>query len=244
MARVCPCCLQDPQAAPFSLFCHIDELASCGLGYPLYFQLIKYAVLMCIVMGILEIPKIVRNVSANSCKETAPVNVCQRDWITMHSVANYGTSRLDIDDKLWSIISVGLFLLLLEVVRYQTSKKIERLSPETSSASDWSVQIKFKLTRPSEDQIKSLIYRIAPNVKIQKINSCYKLDEFTEQFNKVSLLKKELRRLKVQEFSRLREEKNKLIAQERENRASTNILGPEDNLEFSRLATEVAQFLT
>jgi hypothetical protein len=112
---------------------------------------------------------------------------------------------------------------------------------EFSSACEWTLQISFKNSRPSEQKIREVIYRMAPNVKIQKINSCYRLEEFTEQFDKVALLKKELRSLKLQEFSRLRGEKCRLIAQERENWGTTNPISEHDNLDFSKIAAEVVK---
>ena len=195
-------------------------------------------------MSLFQIPKVIRNMSSDLCVSVRVGDVCQRNWITVHSVANFGAHSVDLQDKFVTLGSLILFGLLIGCYKRIAETKIQQVQPKTSSASDWTVKIKFDKQRPSEDKIRELIYRIAPNVKIQKINSCYKLDEFTEQFNKVSLLKKELRRLKVQEFSRLREEKNKLIAQERENRGSTNILGAEDNLEFSKMATEVTVLST
>src|SRR3990167_3977570 len=254
--RACPCCTQDPQAPLFSLCSDLVSLSKYGVGYVLYFQLIKLAIFLCFIMSLFKIYKLRENIGSEECTANHSDTRGRNSWVLCirgfliftNSKVYFQTQAADETSILWG--AGGLFVVYCLVLYYK--QKIvdmghhleQEKSLPPSSPSEWTVQISFEKSRPSEDKIRELIYRIAPNVKIQKINSCYKLDEFTEQFNKVSLLKKELRRLKVQEFSRLREEKNKLIAQERENRGSTNILGAEDNLEFSKMATEVTVLST
>src|SRR3990167_1191185 len=112
--RACPCCTQDPQAPLFSLCSDLVSLSKYGVGYVLYFQLIKFAIFLCFIMSLFQIYKLRENIGSEVCSSISPRETpgeqnqsrpssCQRSWVITHSIANYGLEKEDLTDK-WLMI--------------------------------------------------------------------------------------------------------------------------------------------
>lgn len=150
LERLCPCCGLDPQVKPLPLCCDILQLADQGTGYILFFSLQNLGALICLVLALVNIYKIIANLRGEACfKVDDPIfrgilvasNVCISDWITVHSVANYG--KQDTLDKLLMVLFLVIMLLLLGLYVRKFRKLASIADVGNDVPSDWTVVVGY-----------------------------------------------------------------------------------------------------
>lgn len=148
--QVCPCCLLDPNITEYRLCDGPESLGELGSGYVAFFKLMKLCIGLCFLLALANIYKVVANVKGNFCfnvddpiydlVKLIPI-VCGRDWITVHSLANYGGSKVDYADKGIMLGYFALFLVIL-VFFYPHLKHLgEMIDKKSDVPSDWTVQV-------------------------------------------------------------------------------------------------------
>jgi hypothetical protein len=149
--------MHDPEAPMLSLCCDPIELAGYGPGYVIYFSMLKLTLFLCLVLGLVNIAKIYRNFHSERCNSTDQIfaidlnlsnqdnTVCRKDWITYHSVANYGAAKYDYIDRAtmgvffaFYTIVIGLYNCYLEIL----SKRVKR---ESSTPANWTLAVRVLL---------------------------------------------------------------------------------------------------
>ncbi len=150
LERLCPCCGLDPQVEPHSLCCDNMELSDHGSGYILFFCLEKLAFIICLALAALSIYKLYVNLDGKYCISVddpvykaflSAINVCIKDWITIHSVANYGMQNKN--DKLLMIAFFVILLLFLAYYQVYLKKISHNADQGNDVPSDWTVVVSF-----------------------------------------------------------------------------------------------------
>ena len=141
--RVCPCCLLEPELVEFPLCCNLSDMGELGSGYVSFFYLAKLCFWICFLFGMANIYKVRANWGGNNCSsqlDPTSQSACRVDWITIHSIANYGYG-IDYTDKGIIIAFFGLILLIL-IFYYPHLKNLgEKLDLRTDMPSDWTVEV-------------------------------------------------------------------------------------------------------
>lgn len=217
--RVCRCCGLDPQVKnhPIPLCCdNVVELADYGSGYVAFFSLTKLCFWLCFVFIIFNIDKIKRNVDTNNCFSSNDPNYhylislegsCGRDWVTVHSIANYGYG-IDYYDKGVMLGFFGALIIILTLYYPYFKGLCEKIDKASSVPSDWTIQMKNVSDGVTETDVENLFnnYEIMPGVKatVYKVNSSYDLTEYEVQNHKVQVLKNKAKVQAGKEAKKLR----------------------------------------
>ena len=126
------------------------ELAPLGQGYVTYFNMIKFVSCLTILLAIVNIWKLTENMKSHFCKASQQAllnfsvkqrDVCMQDWITVHSVVNYGGSRFDLNDRLMMVGYLLLFIILVGLYQVYLDKISLIAALKHSTASHWSVVV-------------------------------------------------------------------------------------------------------
>lgn len=141
--RLCPCCGVDPQSIDLPVGCDNMDLADLGAGYVMYFKMVIFFGIIMILFSIISVIKAISNSTKGYCTtSTSSVSissnaaiyplkgwqVCSFDWITAHSVANYGVMNVDSQEKTWVLIfflfTGSLSLVSSLILRRPTSRSM------------------------------------------------------------------------------------------------------------------------
>lgn len=174
--RLCPCCGTDPEYHPLSIFCDNMDLAEIGEGYVLYFKLIIYFGCITLVLLGINIYKLVINFEGEFCTprpEGAVLDTkfssdnydappCYIDWITPHSIANYGIAYTDMAERAMMVIFLGLFYFALAIVRHRILKISGVIDSKNDTCSDFTLTVGSLLS-------SSIIYHCTTMRKPSKI---------------------------------------------------------------------------
>jgi hypothetical protein len=147
--NVCPCCMLDTRVIEYGLCDDLVDMGEMGSGYVLFFHLIKLCIWICFLFGLANIYKIVANSKGKNCfNATDPVYamfktlpaVCQKDWITTHSIANYGFETNYVDK--WIMLGFFLLTFLILVFYYPCFSSLGiKIDRKTDMPSDWTIQV-------------------------------------------------------------------------------------------------------
>lgn len=140
----CPCCYLNPNMKQLKLWCDVKELAPYGTGYVSYFILLKLAAFLCFLMALVNIWKIKENINAGRCVSSSDVEVsdaCKRDWITRHSIVNYGEHKFDVTDRVIMLIFLAVYLLLVSLHSIYVQHIENKLQEQTADQSEWSIVV-------------------------------------------------------------------------------------------------------
>lgn len=216
--NVCPCCLLDTRIQPYGLCEDLIDLGEMGAGYVAFFKLIKLLIFLCFLFALANIYKIIANSKGTNCFDTSSElyqavksqpTVCGRDWVTLHSIANYGF-KIDYIDK--GIVLGYFFVFLLVLIFYYPNFSTlgERIDKKSDLPSDWTVQV------VSYDQIKDVTSEVTeadlrnyfngsdtlPGTiggRVEKINTSYNLEEYEKKKAAFDTLSAKLRAQRIGE---------------------------------------------
>lgn len=155
MARVCPCCGVDPKAEEFKITCNNMDLAELGAGYVIYFKMIIVFGGIALGVAILNVFKLVNNLQGSRCVSGGQLQAdadsrvyvglgyppCEFDWISAHSVANFGIDRVDDSEKSVTLVCCVAYWLVLAFVKNwikRVNKEIDRMN---DTPSDWTLMV-------------------------------------------------------------------------------------------------------
>ena len=147
--RVCPCCMLDPSIKQYRLCSSTKDFGELGSGYVAFFSLSKLCIGLCFVFILANIYKIRANSQSTFCFSPADPSyehvktlpgVCVRDWITVHSIANYGYA-VDNTDKAIIIAYFGVCLLIFIFFYPHMNDLTEVIDKKSDMPSDWTVEV-------------------------------------------------------------------------------------------------------
>lgn len=152
--RLCPCCGADPEFTPLSICCDNMDLVELGDGYVLYFKMIIYFVCITVVILGINIYKLVVNFKGDHCsvrpagadldttiQSNGEVPPCYIDWITPHSIANYGIGETDIPERCLMVIFLGLFWCTLAGIRHRVLVISNIIDCKNDTCSDFTLTV-------------------------------------------------------------------------------------------------------
>ena len=203
MNRLCPCCGSVSEVKPLKVTCKNTELADIGSGYVMFFKLITWYAGLMLVFAIIAVVKAIANANGDGCLSTAdlPPNsdpytsaslpVCVKDWVSVHSVANYGIFKTDESELLWMMMVLIVNWVVLSAFHQLvgvTAKQAEKLS---DTPSDWTVMVKGLPDDENEDHITRNFEAYGTMgtlpCKVKKVCLAYNSSEYEELEKKVTM---------------------------------------------------------
>lgn len=152
--RLCPCCGVDPEFQPFSIFCDSMQLAEIGEGYVLYFKLILYIGIFTSIFVAINIYKVTVNFMGTYCiprpsgqqpdtqlSDSITDPQCFDDWITPHSIANYGVRNIDVPERSLMVIYLGLSWIVLAYIYNKVLKIDQQIDCKNDTPSDFTLMV-------------------------------------------------------------------------------------------------------
>ncbi len=219
--QACPCCGLNPSTKQFPLCVDGLELGPYGPGYVTYFSMVKFCMLLSLVFAAANLPKLLRNLRGAQCIATdgpllvfsiRQTDTCRQDWMTTHSVSNFGTDKQDLLDRLLMALYLVVQLLLVSVYTAYLEGLSVKIRTETEDPRHWTLmvpsphQIEGLDKHATEEEIKNLFEESHKqfNAKIHKINSCYRLEEYLAILAQIQQIKKQIKQAVPAERDRIK----------------------------------------
>ena len=223
--RLCPCCGVDPLSTELPLTCDNMDLADLGAGYVMYFKMVMFFGALMILFALLNIIKAIANTRGGHCVSSSTTfssstiitisdkrglvysakkyPLCNLDWITVHSIANYGIEIVDDQEKTWVFLYFLLYWFLLSAVKSYIKKTNKVIDILNDTPSDWTLIVKNLPVDEPAELIKNNFERFGNLGKtvsyVKKINLAYRCEEYNKLFAKVNQEKRSLRILQIKE---------------------------------------------
>jgi hypothetical protein len=190
------------------------EIADFGSGFVAFFSLVKFLIFALCIFGALNIYKIQADINGKFCladdqARNAPNSsfTCVRDWVTRHSLANYGF-EVDQTDKALMCVFFGILLFAVSIFYAYSKKLAEQIDIKNDMPSDWTVILRGLSTDITDQDIALYFnqYKLKTGLppEVVSVNSSYRIDSYKEQLDKVSKAKNTLKLLTVTELQALK----------------------------------------
>ena len=190
-----------------------------GAGYVVYFKMVTFFGIIITLFVLINFIKIISNIRGTQCSGgiyAFQYQPCVKDWITVHSVANYGIQKEDGTEKGWVLVYWIAYSMALSVCKLyikSTNKEVDKLN---DTPSDWTMMVSGMPVVESEESIRQnfeAFGHINMRCDVKKVNRAYKLDEFLKKEASMNQVRNELKKLKDEELphavnNRLEKEKN------------------------------------
>lgn len=180
-----------------------------------FFSLVKFLIFALCIFGVLNIYKIQADVNGKFCvsEEQAsklPNNsfLCIKDWITRHSIANYGI-EIDSTDKALMCVFFGILLIAVGIFHAYSKKLAEEIDTKNDLPSDWTVILRGIGPEIADQDIalyfNQLKLKSGLSPEVISVNSSYKIDTYKVQMQKVTKAKNHLKEQTAKEIHELKE---------------------------------------
>lgn len=214
------------------------ELSELGAGYVMFFKLVIFFGGILIVFSVINIIKAIANFGGSWCISESEYKamstsssigslpktinyvlldlpVCNEDWVTVHSIANYGVFIVDEAEKSWMMIALLAYWFVLAICKHYidaTNKEIDRKS---DLPSDWTLMVRGLPPDESIADIKNNFEMYGTLGKmpcpVKKISMAYRCSEYEELAKKVDLKKRQMKKQQLLEMAaaiKVKEEKD------------------------------------
>lgn len=210
--RLCPCCGVDSQSVPLSIFCRRTDLAELGAGYVIFFEMLLNYAFILVGLSIICIIKVVDNFNSSWCQSDLSLTnkvgyaklklqPCHRDWISHHSVANYGILITDHADLLRMVIAMFVYWVIMAVCKQNINNLTEELDRLSDTPNDWTMMVSGLPKDESADHIKFNFQQYGTlgtmMCEVKKISIAYDLEKFSKLDQKAHDLKVDLKKLQM-----------------------------------------------
>lgn len=194
------------------------DLADLGAGYVMYFKMVIFFGIIMILFSIISVIKAISNSTKGYCTtSTSSVSIssnaaiyplkgwqiCSFDWITAHSVANYGVMNVDSQEKTWVLIFFLFYWFTLSGLKSYIKKTNKSIDVNNDTPSDWTLIVKNLPKDEPAEQIKANFEAYGALGKmpcyVKKVNLAYKCDEYVKLAAKVSTSKRQMKVLQIKE---------------------------------------------
>ncbi len=202
--------------------CDNMELAELGAGYVMYFKIVMFFGAIMIGFAVIGVLKSIQNFRSNLCLTQEEVNnnpitnlaynayvllqfpLCIEDWITVHSVANYGIFNTDETELTWMMIAMLAYWFVLAICNHfikANNKEIDRLS---DTPSDWTLMVRGLPPDETANDIKANFEMYGTMNKmpcvVKKVTIAYECDEYEEKEKKVGATKRKMKKQQMAEM--------------------------------------------
>ena len=173
--------------------------------------------------------------------------VCSFDWITAHSIANYGVTNVDSQEKSWVLIFFLFYWFTLSGLKSYIKKTNKLIDVNNDTPSDWTLIVKNLPKDEPAEQIKANFEAYGNLGKstcpVKKVNLVYKCDEYIKLATKVAAEKRQMKALQMKETPNAIERMKEKLKSEGKKIVDEKKIKP-DKTCFSLLFQEKAQKLT
>ena len=149
----CKCCNLNTNKIQHSL-CAGVEISENGESFALYFYFLKLLFFLGFIIALSQIPKVVTNIEAGRCSNYEGVEGCDQNYITVHSIANFGESKLDYIHFVSTAIGIVIFLLCHAILTSRALIYTKYIDQTTYTASDYTIEANGLGTQVSKSQVK------------------------------------------------------------------------------------------
>lgn len=223
--RLCPCCGVDPVSTKLGVFCNNMDLADLGAGYVMYFRMIIFfSGIWCFYL-LINIIKMSANIGHSYCTTASKLGdftggdavayvakgypACSSDWITVHSVANYGIMNVDGGEKSWVMIFFIVYWAFLSLCKVWLKSANQQIDVNNDTPSDWTLMVKGLPPDETAEQIQANFEAYGALGKepcfIKKVNIAYNCEEYVMMFAEVNKKKREMKLMQVKELAQAKE---------------------------------------
>ena len=211
--RLCPCCGVDPVYHPLSICCDNMDLADLGAGYVMYFRMIIFFSGIWIFYLIINVIKVIANLRGSGCKLggidspylTMGLPACSADWITVHSIANYGIILVDTTEKSWVLIFFIAYWAFLSMCKAWLKRTNKLIDISNDTPSDWTIIVRNLPKDEPVEQIQAnfeafgaLGRHVCP---VKKVNLAFNCESYVKKHTEVNKKKRDMKLLQVKELS-------------------------------------------
>jgi hypothetical protein len=195
------------------------DLADLGAGYVMYFKLVIFLGFLMVVFSIINVIKAISNTSKGHClSDKVTVSsltnnslyytsngypVCSLDWITSHSIANYGIQRVDSSEKAWVFIFFLVYWFMLSGIKSYIKKTNKLIDINNDTPSDWTLIVKGLPKDEPIEMIKANFEQFGANQKMEctvyKVVPAYDCGEYLTLQAKVSNQTRAMKIMQVKE---------------------------------------------
>lgn len=190
-------------------------MADFGSGFVAFFSLVKFLIFALCIFGALNIYKIRADVNGSFCvSDEQAANLpntsflCVKDWITRHSIANYGF-ELDSTDKALMCVFFGILLVAVGIFHAYSKKLAEEIDTKNDLPSDWTVILRGISPEVADQDIalyfNQLKLKNGSSPEVVSVNSSYKIDTYKVQLEKLAKAKQHLKGVTAKEIHELKE---------------------------------------
>jgi hypothetical protein len=212
----CGCCGHHVENERLPVKCELKELAHLGASFPLFFQTIKFAILMLFIMlAVMGCYALVSNVAGGDCQTTyeneekaihagtatdpTKLNKCENSPL---NVISFGNKREHYEDKtiqLWLVFSsIWVLFIFNQFFRKHTRQAISSLNKALSTPADFSLSMEGfpqsatheKITKFLNDKIELMRMKTGKIAEVKKIMMTYDTTQFFNLSHKISSLTK------------------------------------------------------
>lgn len=218
--RLCPCCGVDPQYIDLPITCDNMDLADLGAGYVMYFKLVIFFGALMVLFSVINVIKALSNTTKGHCLSSSATTkditntslyytkqgypVCTLDWVTVHSVANYGIENVDTTEKTWVFIFFLVYWFMLSGIKSYVKKTNKLIDINNDTPSDWTLIVKGLPKDEPVEQIKANFEAYGALGRsfctVKKINLAYSCAEYLKLEAKVSSEKRAMKILQIKEM--------------------------------------------
>lgn len=200
------------------------QLAEIGEGYVLYFKLIIYVGWFAVIFFAINIYKTAVNFMGSYCiarptnqqpdttlSDASADPQCFIDWITPHSIANYGVRNIDMAERAMMVIYLGIFWGALALFYHLVMKIDGVIDCKNDTPSDYTLLVAsfYQITdlpvEHDSEAIKkhlegSQTFKGGEDVEITKISQVFRIEKYITLVSKIKAQKKIMRRLQIAEI--------------------------------------------
>ncbi|CAG9310778.1 unnamed protein product [Blepharisma stoltei] len=197
----CMCCGLPVEAQPFSLCSSLHEFNELGPGFPLFYWVIKYSVLM-LMFGffLVGIACLISNVDADSGDQWGNNN---DSWAIKASAGNQGSNKSIIPrwQSILHIVYMIVILISYYFLKADLARKEEDIDMSITSPSDYTILVSGLGKDFIEEELKIFIEEHGRDdnlsAKVVKINIPYDITHYIEATRKAEYCKHELFHLEL-----------------------------------------------
>lgn len=148
----------DSKPEKLGLFGDMESLTDMGVGYIMFFKLTALFIFVEFCFACFSAFKVATNSVGGLCLSASDANdpniyqgnvyyklnlqLCTADWVTVHSVANYGLN-VDSQERIWLIFFWFLMWIILTFGNISLQIYADRIDQEEDNPSDFSVMVIF-----------------------------------------------------------------------------------------------------
>lgn len=224
--RLCTCCGVDPVNTKLGIFCNNMDLGDLGAGYVMYFRMIIFFTGIWCFYLLINVIKVISNMKGSYCSDSSTYfsstgvadsakylalgyPPCTSDWITVHSVANYGTIIVDEQEKSWVMIFFIAYWVFLSLCKAWLKSTNLQIDVNNDTPSDWTLIVRGLPVDEPAEQIQANFEAFGALGKepcyVKKVNLAFNCEAYVKLHAEVNRKKRLMKLMQVKETAKAKE---------------------------------------